>query len=108
MTKKKEEATPDITFEIRTEMPGAMSFENSLDDLQQIVQRLEEGELGLETSLSEYERGIGLLRRCYQLLQEAEQKIEILTGFADTGEPQMKPFDASATWTPPGGSAEKR
>ncbi|MDA0831645.1 MAG: exodeoxyribonuclease VII small subunit [Planctomycetota bacterium] len=77
------------------------SFEHSLEELQLIVKRLEEGEIGLELSLGEYERGIGLLRRCYQLLQNAEQRIEILTGFNDAGEPIMQPFDAKATYSPP-------
>lgn len=79
------------------------SFEHSLEELQLIVKRLEEGDLGLENSLGEYERGIGLLRRCYQLLQHAEQRVEILTGFNDEGEPITQPFDARATYSPPKG-----
>ncbi|MEX0726328.1 MAG: exodeoxyribonuclease VII small subunit [Planctomycetaceae bacterium] len=83
------------------------SFEHSLEELQLIVKRLEEGDLGLENSLGEYERGIGLLRRCYQLLQQAEQRVEILTGFNDEGEPITQPFDAKATYAPPKGKQER-
>lgn len=83
------------------------TFEHSLEELQLIVKRLEEGELGLENSLTEYERGIAMLRRCYQLLQSAEQRVEILTGFNDEGEPVTQPFDAQATYTPSKGKQER-
>ena len=54
------------------------TFEESLIELQAIVADLEEGSLGLESSLARFERGIGLLRACYIILDSAEQKIEIL------------------------------
>jgi len=73
------------------------TFEESLAQLQQIVNDLEEGSLGLETSLARFEEGIRLLRRCYKFLEAAEQKIEILAGLNDAGEPVTEPFDASAT-----------
>jgi exodeoxyribonuclease VII small subunit len=74
------------------------TFEGSLAELQQIVQDLEEGKLGLEVSLSRFEEGIRLLRNCYQILEAAEQKIEILTGVDEAGTPVTAPFDASATF----------
>lgn len=73
-------------------------FEDSLEQLQQIVTALEEGNQGLEESLTSFERGIGLLNRCYQLLDGAEQKINMLTGVDSTGKPVTQPFDASATF----------
>jgi exodeoxyribonuclease VII small subunit len=74
------------------------TFEASLAQLQQIVNDLEEGHLGLETSLARFEEGIRLLRSCYTILEAAEQKIEILAGLNEAGEPVTEPFDASATF----------
>lgn len=74
------------------------TFEGALAHLQQIVHELEEGELGLESSLSRFEQGVHLLRRCYRILEEAEQRIEILTGADAAGNPVTEPFDASATF----------
>lgn len=73
------------------------TFERALDELQIIVHELEAGSLGLETSLSRFEQGVGLLRNCYRLLEEAEQRIEILTGTDAQGRPSTAPFDATAT-----------
>lgn len=76
------------------------SFENALVELQQIVEQLESGALGLEDSLRQYERGAALLRHCYGLLESAERRIEILTGQNAEGEPLTAPFDATATHEP--------
>lgn len=84
------------------------TFEDSLAELQQIVQDLEEGSQGLEESLQQFERGIGLLRSCYKLLESAEQKIEILTGFDAEGKPQTEPFDASSTLSTSAGASRRR
>ena len=73
------------------------TFESSLAELQQIAQDLEDGSLGLEESLQRFERGIALLRQCYKTLEQAEQRIEILTGFDAAGNAVTAPFDASAT-----------
>jgi exodeoxyribonuclease VII small subunit len=54
------------------------SFEVALQKLEQIVQRLEKGELSLEESLALYEEGIRLSRLCHGKLEEAESKIELL------------------------------
>ena len=77
----------------------APKFEQSLAELQQIVAQLEAGSLELEQSLAEFERGVKLLRTCYRVLEEAEQKIELLVGFDwPQGEPVTEPFDATATY----------
>lgn len=78
--------------------PAEPSFETSLAELQQIVTQLEAGALGLEQSLGEFERGVKLLRTCYRFLEDAEQKIELLVGFNEQGEPVTEPFDAAATY----------
>jgi exodeoxyribonuclease VII small subunit len=61
-------------------------LEDTLVELEQLVARLEEGELPLDKALKEFERGILLTRQCQGVLKEAEQKIEIL--LADADEPQ--------------------
>jgi len=69
----------------KTEEP---TFEQALAQLEQIVQRLEKGELPLEESLRLYEDGIRLSRLCHGKLQEAEGKIEMLLKDAG-GEPLL-------------------
>lgn len=75
----------------------APSFEQSLTQLQKIVSDLENGTLSLEESLQQFEQGIGLLKTCYQILDRAEQRIEVLTGFDAAGQPRTVPFDTPAT-----------
>ena len=54
------------------------TFETALEQLEQIVERLESGELSLEDSLAAFEAGVGLVNRCNQKLNEVQKKIEIL------------------------------
>jgi len=61
-----------------TEETKAPTFEAALLKLEQIVQRLEKGELPLEESLVLYEEGVQLSRLCHAKLEEAEGKIELL------------------------------
>jgi exodeoxyribonuclease VII small subunit len=65
---------------------AAPSFEQALAELEQIVQKLEKGELPLEESLKLYEDGIRLSRLCHAKLEEAEGRIEVLLKDA-RGEP---------------------
>lgn len=53
-------------------------FEKALAELEQIVERMEQGELSLDESLKQFERGIALTRNCQAALQQAEQKVELL------------------------------
>lgn len=76
----------------------ALSFEESLMQLQQIVADLEDGKLGLEESIGRFEQGVQLLRVCNQTLTRAEQKIQVLTGMDADGNPLTEPFDDSATF----------
>ena len=69
-----------------------LSFEESLHALEAAVHDLEEGQLGLTESLARYEESIAHLKRCYQLLEAAEKKIELLTGVAEDGTPSTEPF----------------
>ena len=54
------------------------TFEQALGELEQVVQKLERGELPLEESLRLYEEGIRLSRLCHGKLEEAEGRIEVL------------------------------
>ena len=54
------------------------SFETALRELDDVVQRLEGGNLSLEDSLALYERGVALAAACHQRLQDAERRIEVL------------------------------
>ena len=79
--------------------PQAPSFEAALKQLEEIVQRLERGELPLEESLRLYEEGIRLSRLCHAKLEEAEGKIELLMKDArgdlvldEQGRPKKTPF----------------
>jgi exodeoxyribonuclease VII small subunit len=56
----------------------APDFETAMRDLEELVERLEHGDLPLEESLAAFERGIMLTRACQSALKEAEQKVEIL------------------------------
>ncbi|MNN00170.1 Exodeoxyribonuclease 7 small subunit [compost metagenome] len=59
---------------------AAPDFEQSLTELQTLVERLESGELSLEDSLAAFEQGIRLTRECQGALSQAEQKVQILLG----------------------------
>jgi exodeoxyribonuclease VII small subunit len=54
-------------------------FESALAELETIVKTLEDGQLTLEQSLENFERGIELSRYCHTRLEEAERRVEILT-----------------------------
>lgn len=53
-------------------------FEQSLDELEQLVARMEGGDLSLDDSLASFERGIGLYRHCQQALEQAELRVRLL------------------------------
>ena len=58
---------------------GSLSFEEALARLEQIIEKIESGEVGLEKAIAEYERGVALIRRCKDILQKAEQRVDELT-----------------------------
>ena len=66
-----------------TETP--ITFENSFQELQEIVNQLENGQLSLGDSLASYETGIKRLRECYQSLDQAEKKIKQLVDLDEDG-----------------------
>lgn len=72
-----------------------IDFEAAMRDLEQIVEKLEHGDLPLEDSLAAFERGVMLTRACQSALKEAEQKVEILLKKA--GGAQVEDFDPDET-----------
>ncbi len=54
-------------------------FEQSLDELEHLVEKMEHGEMSLEQSLAAYERGVGLYRRCQTALEQAELRVRLLS-----------------------------
>ena len=74
------------------------AFEEALRELSSIVGSLEDGSLPLEESMLQFERGIGLLRNCYSVLEQAEQRIEILTSVSEDGAIETTTFNAEATF----------
>ena len=67
-----------------------LDFETAMRDLEELVERLEHGDLPLEESLAAFERGVMLTRVCQSALKDAEQKVEILLKKA--GEPSVEKF----------------
>lgn len=56
----------------------AADFEHSLDELEQLVAKMEGGQQSLDESLASFERGIGLYRHCQQALEQAELRVRLL------------------------------
>jgi exodeoxyribonuclease VII small subunit len=69
-----------------------LDFERAMAELEQLVQKLEKGDLPLEESLAAFERGVALTRTCQTALRQAEQKVELLLQ-KPGGEAERVPFD---------------
>jgi exodeoxyribonuclease VII small subunit len=70
-------------------------FEKSLQELEDLVEKMEQGDLSLEDSLAHFEKGVQLSRACQKALKEAEQKVEILMRKND--QEDLVPFDSEDT-----------
>lgn len=77
----------------KQEQEEQIGFEDALEQLEDIVHDLEEGQIGLTEAMKRYEQGVKLLRRCYGMLERAERKIELLTGTDDEDAAETDPFD---------------
>lgn len=69
-----------------------LDFEASLAELESIVGDLELGQVGLTESLEQYEMGVKYLKHCYQILEKAEKRVQILNGTNADGSPKTEPF----------------
>lgn len=65
-------------------------FEDSLEELEQLVVQLELGDISLEESLKSFERGVALTRTCQKALQDAEHKVQIIID--KNGSQTLEPF----------------
>ena len=81
-----EEASPDI---------AALSFEDALRALEDVVRKLESGEVPLDDSISLYERGEQLRKLCQTRLDAAQQRIERIVAGPDGTATGVQPFDES-------------
>lgn len=88
MAKKKKTTTEEL------------SFEESFDELQDIVNKLEDGQMTLDDSLKSYERGIKRLKECYQALNHAETKIRKLAKIDEDGNLVATQFQTSGNDQP--------
>lgn len=77
----------------KTRAADTPDFEKALAELEQIVERMEQGELPLDESLKQFERGVALTRSCQTALQQAEQKVEILMRKSGGESTEAVPFD---------------
>ena len=71
--------------------PAFPDFETALGELERLVERMERGELTLEESLKDFERGVELTRSCQKALKDAEQKVQMLVD--KDGQQALFPFD---------------
>ena len=70
-----------------------MSFEQAMAELEQVVGKLERGDVPLEDSIKLYERGAALRKRCDQKLKEAEEKVAAITLDAEGNAAGTKPVE---------------
>ncbi len=59
-------------------MSKTQTFENNLQQLTEVIQKMEQQDVGLEESLKLYEQGVKLTRQCQKIIDDAEKKIEKL------------------------------
>ena len=68
-----------------------MTYEQQLQQLETLIKQLENGDLSLDQALAAYEQGVALIRACQQQLENAEQRIRLLSR-AENGEETLIPF----------------
>jgi len=61
-----------------TQKPNKPNLEESLTEISQLIDKMEHSELTLEQSLDYFERGINLIKHCQKILEQAEQKVQLL------------------------------
>lgn len=75
-----------MTDENRETDVAQLNFEQAIAALTDIVDKVEQGQMPLQDSLDQYERGMALIKHCRTILQEAEQRIEKITHEQDKEE----------------------
>jgi exodeoxyribonuclease VII small subunit len=74
----------------KTSLPD---LEKSLDEINTLIEKMEHGDLTLEQSLTQFERGIVLIKHAQTILQEAEQKVQILLKNHANGEDKLQDYE---------------
>lgn len=82
----------------KTSSSKSINFEKALDQLEELVDDMENGDLTLEQSLKAFEQGIKLTRNCQSALTKAEQKVQLL--IEENGKLKAINMDANATDLP--------
>lgn len=72
-----------------------MAFEKKLNRLEEIVGKMEEGDLSLDDSLKFFEEGVKLSRQCHEQINKAEQKVQQLLSVDAEGNAKTKEFEVS-------------
>lgn len=67
-----------------------VNFEQSLEELEALVEQMEDGDLSLEESLAAFEKGVRIARECQEALKEAEQRVQVL--LQQNGEERLADF----------------
>ncbi|WP_435408119.1 exodeoxyribonuclease VII small subunit [Pleionea litopenaei] len=62
-----------------SKQPSKTSFESQLAELESIVEKMEQGDLPLEEALKQFEKGVSLTKNCQSLLENARQRIQVLS-----------------------------
>jgi len=63
---------------VATTKKPSIDLEKAMHDLEQVVEQLEGGDLSLDASLKQFEKGVKLSRNCQAALTDAEQKVQVL------------------------------
>ena len=87
MTRPMADSAPSVPID-------AMSFEQALAELEQIVQRLEQGKIPLEDAINAYERGAALKQHCESKLREAKERVDRIS-IASDGSVSTVPFQTA-------------
>lgn len=82
-------------------------FEDSMQRLEEIVEKMESGDLPLEELIVRYEEGMKLVKVCQDRLRAAEQRIEIITR-NNAGKPVVQKFEPTVAVTPPETQGEEK
>jgi exodeoxyribonuclease VII small subunit len=79
-----------MTCEKQKNALGKLSFEEAIKELANIVGKIEQGQIPLQDSLTQYEKGMALIKHCRTILQKAEKRIEKISKEQTTGTNQQK------------------
>lgn len=86
-TNPKRSAAEEAANPTHPALPEGVPFETSLAELNELVNRLESGALGLSDSIGAYERGVAILRHLHEQLADVEERVRLLVRIDEQGRP---------------------